>query len=68
MKYYISWIATIATIACPFMCFTASILNFSNTEVSTLYLLLGLFSLDGMSNVKFPKRDEAVEAEADTKN
>ena len=57
MKYYINWIATIATIICPFACLTASILNLGNPEMSTLYLLLGLFSLDGMNNVKFPKRD-----------
>ena len=62
MKYYISWIATIATISCPFLCFLAALLNLG-TDLSTLYLLLGLFSLDGMSNVKFPNRDEA---ESDT--
>ena len=56
MKYYIDWIATIATISCPFLCFLAALLNLGN-DLSTLYLLLGLFSLDSMINVKFPKRD-----------
>mgnify|MGYP003667043682 CR=1 len=57
MKYYISWIGTLAAIVCPFACFTASIVNWGNTDISILFLLLGIFSLDGMSKVTFPKRD-----------
>jgi hypothetical protein len=60
MKYYLKWLSAIVTLATPFLCFTAAFLHAkTDPNFSTLFTLLGLYSLDSMNKVEIPKRDSA---------
>lgn len=58
MKYYLKWLSAIVTLSTPFLCFIAAFLHAkTDPNFSTLFTLLGLYSLDAMNNVKRPTRD-----------